>query len=225
MRESKSNGAMERAIRTWQGLLRTLKCAVERHTGGPLPILHTIVEWIALWACALFYKFRKNRYGKTPYQVVTWHQRSRPIAHFGEIEEFTMTDRRPHVHKGESARNQGAFIGMADKSNQAFVLSVEGIKACRTVRGAAPNTKWNPDFLLAMERTIPEAPYGEQDPPDELPSNMEYCIPRRAGGDIPRVLAPPAVGAGIPQVQLDEGVEVSDEEDTRRRLTGKQSSD
>ena len=51
VRKSKSNGAMERAIRTWQGMMRTIKCSVERQAKAPLPILHPIVEWAGTWAC------------------------------------------------------------------------------------------------------------------------------------------------------------------------------
>ena len=109
-------------------MMRTLECSVERHIKAPLPILHPIVEWICLWACTVLYRFRKNRYGRTPYQLVTGHQSNRPIAPFGEMIEYRMADRRPHVHKGESIWRPGAFIGMADRSNQAFVLSVDGIR-------------------------------------------------------------------------------------------------
>ena len=69
----------------------------------------------------------------------------------GEMNHCSLADRKPRVHTGESVWNRGAFIGMADRSNSAFVLSEEGNKACRIVRRLSPDSKWNGDFLLAME--------------------------------------------------------------------------
>ena len=48
VRDSKSNGAMERAIRIWQEMMRTIKCSVERRGEVPLPILHPLVECVGL---------------------------------------------------------------------------------------------------------------------------------------------------------------------------------
>ena len=43
-RDSTDNGAVERAIRTWQGMYRTIKIATERAVKRPLPILFPISE-------------------------------------------------------------------------------------------------------------------------------------------------------------------------------------
>ena len=49
VRESKSNGAMERTIRTWQGQLRTLRSSLEAKLGVRLPAEHVLTEWMCLW--------------------------------------------------------------------------------------------------------------------------------------------------------------------------------
>ena len=97
--------------------------------------------------------------------MVTGHHSNKPIAPFGEMVEFKLAERKPHVHKGESSWQSGAFIGMADRSNQAFILSVDGVRACRTVRRVPPDRRWNMQFLMANGWTIPEVMYREQDPP------------------------------------------------------------
>lgn len=188
VRESKPNGAMERAIRSWQGQRRTIKCFLERKLQRPLPILHPIVEWVGNWASTLLYRFKNKRYGRTPYYLVTGHQSSRPIAPFGGMVEFKLAERKPHVHKGESVWRTGAFLGMADRSNQPFILSTDGIKACRTVRRVSPDRRWNIDFLMASEWTIPEALYGEPDPPEEHQS-LRVEPPA-----VPQLLQPPRSG-------------------------------
>ena len=170
----------------------------------------------------MIYRFKKNRCGRTPYQLVIGHQSNGPIAPFGEMVSFRMADGKPHVRKEDRAWKRGAFIGMADRSNQAFVLSEEGMRACRTVRKVAPDQRWNPDFLLAMEWTVPQALYGEQDPPpEELPSNRGHVVPRRVNPDIPQVTYLPPVRTGMPIVQIDEDVEVSDEEAAKKQAARK----
>ena len=44
VRESKSNGAMERAVRTWAGQLRTLKHCFETRLGKRLPAGHVLTQ-------------------------------------------------------------------------------------------------------------------------------------------------------------------------------------
>lgn len=45
VRESKSNGAMEKSIRTWQAQFRTLKESLQLKIGRPVSITTTIAEW------------------------------------------------------------------------------------------------------------------------------------------------------------------------------------
>ena len=188
VKESKSNGLMQRAIRTRQGMLRTTKCHVERVAAARVPLLHPLVEWMILWAATLLYRFKNNRYGRTPYQMVTGHQSNRPIAPFGEVVHFRLADRRPHVHKGESVLVLGAAIGIADRSDQAFILTGDGIKACRSVRRVAPDMRWNGQSLLTLEWTVPEALYGEQDPSEEYPSNRQFGTVQRQVESVPPVM-------------------------------------
>ena len=46
-RESKANGAVERAVRTWQGQLQTLKSHFEPGIDMKLPREHPILQWCA----------------------------------------------------------------------------------------------------------------------------------------------------------------------------------
>ena len=46
VRESQSNGAVERAIRSWQGQLRTLKSQFEENTGKKLSVNHPLMGWL-----------------------------------------------------------------------------------------------------------------------------------------------------------------------------------
>ena len=50
VRESKSNGAVERAVRTWRAQYITLKTHLEARLGIRVPDEHPVLEWLAVWA-------------------------------------------------------------------------------------------------------------------------------------------------------------------------------
>ena len=50
VRQSKANGAMERAIRSWQGLLRTLKKYFEDKLKTKLNGEHILLQWLTMWS-------------------------------------------------------------------------------------------------------------------------------------------------------------------------------
>ena len=70
VRESKSNGNMERAIRTWQSMFRTFKESLQEKIQCDVPINTTVAEWMSWWAVELINrtkKMKKKKYGRTPY--------------------------------------------------------------------------------------------------------------------------------------------------------------
>ena len=48
VRESQSNGTIEKAIRTWKGQFRTLKHQLEGNIHAKLGMGHLLVEWMAV---------------------------------------------------------------------------------------------------------------------------------------------------------------------------------
>ena len=65
VRESKATGAMERAIRTWQGQLRALKSCFEQRIGQKLPAEDALLEWLVLWAAEILNCTRIRASGRT----------------------------------------------------------------------------------------------------------------------------------------------------------------
>ena len=53
VRESKANGAVEKAVRTWEGQFRTLKSHLETGIDMVLPREHPALQWCAWWAAAV----------------------------------------------------------------------------------------------------------------------------------------------------------------------------
>ena len=70
VKESKGNGAVEKAIRTWQGQFRTLKDHLEYMIDTPLGPRHPALTWCAWWASLLLNRFRVTPNGRTPWEIV-----------------------------------------------------------------------------------------------------------------------------------------------------------
>ena len=50
VRESQSDGAIQKAIRTWEGQLRTLKHQCVGNLNSILEMAHPLVGWMTVWA-------------------------------------------------------------------------------------------------------------------------------------------------------------------------------
>ena len=50
VRESQCSGAVEQALRRWQGHLRTIRGHYEENMGVKLPVAHPLMGWLVLWA-------------------------------------------------------------------------------------------------------------------------------------------------------------------------------
>ena len=72
-RESKCNGAVERAIRTWKGQMRTMRLHLEDRLKTQIPVDHPLLSWLAVWSCEVLNKF-KVRNGRTAHELMTGHK-------------------------------------------------------------------------------------------------------------------------------------------------------
>ena len=65
---SKSNGVIERAVQTVQGMVRTLRSALEEKWGVELPIEHPVWPWLVEYAAFLLTRGEVGKDGKTAYE-------------------------------------------------------------------------------------------------------------------------------------------------------------
>ena len=71
VRESQSNGAVEHAVRKWQGQSRTIKGHYEENMGVKLPVAHPLMGWLVLWAREILLKYKGRESGRTAYENMT----------------------------------------------------------------------------------------------------------------------------------------------------------
>ena len=84
IKESRGNGAVERAVRTWQGQFRTLKDHAEFELGAEFGPRHPMLTWCAWWSAALLNRVKIQESGRTAYELYTGHLAKVPMAAFGE---------------------------------------------------------------------------------------------------------------------------------------------
>jgi hypothetical protein len=80
--DSQSNGVVERAIQTVEGLTRTLKMSLERKIKKSIPSKHPIMTWLVEHVADLLNKYSVGKDGRTAYE------RIRGKRYHGEMIEF-----------------------------------------------------------------------------------------------------------------------------------------
>ena len=133
-KESKTNGDMERAVRTWEGQYRTLKLQVEEETSAETPSSHSILQWCAWWSAGILSRFRMGTSGRTPYEIATGHRSKTPIACFGEHILYHKKRNIVGLGKAESEWYDGVYPGMSGSSSYILVGTAQGIERTTSFR-------------------------------------------------------------------------------------------
>ena len=155
-KESKSNGDMERAVRTWQGQYRTLKMQVEEMTGSDLPSGHVALQWCAWWAAGILSRFRVRPSGRTPYETTTGHKSKVPIACFGEHILWQSKRVLGDIGKAESEWYDGIYLGMSGSSSYTLVGTSNGIERTTSFRRHPKGQQWSRELLDQVNTTLEE---------------------------------------------------------------------
>ena len=134
VRESQSNGTIERAIRSWQGQFRTLRHQLEANIGAKVSMESPIVEWMAIWAAELITRFVLRESGRTAYESITGHRCKQPTFMFGETIMFRCAPDKTGRHKSESEWSIGVFVGVESRSSEYLIVNKHGLYKCRTMR-------------------------------------------------------------------------------------------
>ena len=88
VRESQSNGTIERAFRTWESQFRTLRHQFEANIGKELDLKHPLTEWMVIWAGDLITRYALRENGRTCYESMTGHRCKQPVCMLGESAMF-----------------------------------------------------------------------------------------------------------------------------------------
>ena len=123
VRESKSNGRIERAVRTWRDQFRTMKHYYERRSKSKLESGSANSTWLISWAAEVLNKFKIQECGRTAFERLTSHRCTHAIVGFGEVVDFQHTA----TTKDDYKKDTGIFVGMDDRCNTFLIATKEGV--------------------------------------------------------------------------------------------------
>ena len=116
VRESQSNGTIERAIRTWECQFRTLKHQFEGNVNAKMEMTHPLSEWMAVWAGELILRYVLRENGRTAYESISGHRCKQPAFMFGETVMFRLAPEKSKMMKAETQWHLGVFVGVDSRS-------------------------------------------------------------------------------------------------------------
>ena len=151
IKESKGNGAVENAVRTWQGIFRTIKSQVEGEIGSVVPHGHAILQWAGWWASQIVNRFVVRRHGRSAYEYATGHKTKSPVTCFGEKILWRRKRSAEALNKHDSEWTEGIFIGLTGSSNEVLVSTPGGVVQCRDIRRLVEKDRWDEKFLLKCD--------------------------------------------------------------------------
>ena len=162
VRESKSNGAVEKAIQSWQGQFRVIKHHLEHKfglhaKGEKLPISHPILGWMVVWAAELLMKFKKRSSdGRTAYESMTGHRCKHPVMEVGETLMFRTAVNKTSRHKADEYWHEGMLLGMDSATTGFILLSGGALYKCahQNTRKVTSDRAYSPDNLNKLSVTF-----------------------------------------------------------------------
>ncbi len=126
--DSRSNGAIENAVRQVQGHLRTLKLSLEKRVEGVIPVTHETMSWMVEHVAWLLTVRLRGLDGRTAYHRVRGRNFGKRLLEFGERCLYKLPMKGPrHDERGKLAERwrRGIFLGFARQSCE-YVLWDDG---------------------------------------------------------------------------------------------------
>ena len=145
--ESQSNGVVEKAIQEVEGMVRTLKNALEERLRWRIEPDHPVLTWLVEWAATLINLYRVGKDGKTPVQRHKGDdRRHRAIAEFDEaIWYMPLSSNDAKLNKMDVKLHDGVWLGMDGRDGSVGVRTASGVVMARTIRRKPIDSRWSRD--------------------------------------------------------------------------------
>ena len=134
VRVSKSNGQIERAVRTWQSQFRTLRVQLEDRIGCKLPKGSPMMSWLVSFTSDVIRRCKVHPNGRTKFEMVTGHRYKQVTCGFGEKVHFKINTDKNHRQMSESEWSIGYYLGSNGRTTEHIIGSEHGIIECDTFK-------------------------------------------------------------------------------------------
>ena len=150
---SKSNGVIERAVQTVQGMVRTMRSALEEKWGVELPIDHPIWPWLVEYAAFLLTRGEVGKDGKTAYERSRGKEAKIQGFEFGEGVLWKRRREGGPLGKLSCMWEDGVFLGVKGTTGELMVGNKEGVWRTRSIRRKPIGDRWsrsNIDHIVSV---------------------------------------------------------------------------
>ena len=154
IRESKSNGAVEGAVRRWRNQFKTLRHHLEHRLQKKIPKDSPLMSWLITWAGEVLCKFKVQNSGRTTHEMATGHKCSHLIVGFGEKVHFKVTTDIKNRNKMETEWGIGYFLGVMDRNTQYVVFMRGQLYTCTTLKRMLDDEAYDPAIIEDVTLTF-----------------------------------------------------------------------
>ena len=186
--EHQSNGTIELTVRKIQKQVRVMKSALEERMKCEVLSRHPLLAFLVEHAGKLMSRYQVGRDGRTAYELHAGKPYRRQLVEFGERVYFMPI--RPggaRQAKLDPKWQDGAFIGIRDRSDEMLIMTTSGVCKKRNVRRRPELERWDFEFLMTLKGTPwnPNPAAGEM-AADALPADM--AVPMPAPAPVPQIM-------------------------------------
>ena len=138
---------MERAIRSWQSQMRTLKHYFETMVKRQLPSNCALFSWLVAWTAEVMNKFKVQSNGKTAYEQITKHKCNHWVFGFGESVQWQQTPDKNIRDKFNGDWRDGIFLGVIWRTTEYLIGTADGVYKCNTVKPRPNGSSYDPQCI------------------------------------------------------------------------------
>lgn len=139
---SKSNGVVERGVQAVQGMVRTMRSAVEEKWGVKLEADHTAWPWMVEYAGWLLTRAEVGHDGKTAYERSRGKAARIPGMEWGEAVLWKRRREGGPLGKLTCMWEDGIFLGVKGSTGEMIVGDEKGVWRTRTTRRKTEGERW-----------------------------------------------------------------------------------
>ena len=145
--DSDSNGTVEAAVQSFQGMARTLRFALEEKLKQKLTLSDPIMVGLVRHAGHLLTRCAVKANGRTAYQMIKGRRSNVKLVAFGETVLFHIPTTRDMPGKFEERWEQGVYVGFVIRSGENLVATSEGVFKVSAIRRRPLEERWSKDLL------------------------------------------------------------------------------
>ena len=173
--ESQANGIAERAVQDVEGVLRTLKAALERRLGIRLKASDFIMPWMVEHCGTLINRCRVGVDGMTAYERIKGKPNTKKMLEFGEsVLHMSVKSKKDKAKDKLNPRfEHGIWLGVHSRSNEDIIGTDQGVLRACTVKKLPDDERWNSERVLKL-RGVPWCPREEPEVADEAREPQDH---------------------------------------------------